>query len=124
MRRRIGHTARRANMQHGERRWTQTQSNDGKVVIAPLGSLEQHGHHLPMLTDTMIITVIARRAEAELVDEALFLPTLWLGASDHHRAMAGTVSASNDRYVGILEDLVESLIGGGFRLIFLLNGHG
>ena len=92
-------------MQLGNRRWTQTASLTNRVVVAPLGSLEQHGHHLPMLTDTMIITEIARRAEGELGDDALFLPALWLGASDHHRAMPGTVSAGNDHYVPILEDI-------------------
>jgi creatinine amidohydrolase len=111
-------------MLHGERRWTQTSSATDKVVIAPLGSLEQHGHHLPMLTDTMIIAEIARRAEQELGDAALFLPTLWVGASHHHLAMPGTVSISNDLYVKVLEDMVESLISAGFRRIFLLNGHG
>lgn len=111
-------------MQHGELRWTQTAANGGKVVVVPLGSLEQHGHHLPMLTDTWIITEVARRAETELKEEALFLPTLWLGASDHHRAYPGTVSAANNHYVLILEDILESLIGAGFRRIFLLNGHG
>lgn len=111
-------------MQLGERQWPQAGQMTGKVVVAPLGSFEQHGHHLPLLTDTLIITEIARRAELVLGDSALFLPTLWLGASDHHRAMPGTVSASNDHYVTILEDILESLIGGGFRRIFLLNGHG
>src|SRR2546421_4444753 len=113
-------------MQHGERRWPQTQEStaQAKVIVAPLGSLEQHGHHLPLLTDTLIITEIARRAEAELGDEALFLPTQWLGASDHHLAFPGTVSAGNDHYVHLLEDIVECLIRAGFRRIFLLNGHG
>jgi creatinine amidohydrolase len=111
-------------MQLGERRWPETGDNVGKVVVAPLGSFEQHGHHLPLLTDTLIITEVARRAEAELGNEAVFLPTLWMGASDHHRAFAGTVSVANDHYVLLLEDLLESLIGAGFRRIFLLNGHG
>ncbi len=111
-------------MHHGERRWVETERDLRKVVVAPLGSLEQHGHHLPMLTDTMIITEIARRAEFELGDEARFLPTLWLGASHHHLAFPGTVSLSNNLYVSVIEDVLESLIGGGFRRIFLLNGHG
>jgi len=111
-------------MKHGEKRWTQTTSHAERVIVAPLGSLEQHGHHLPMLTDSMIISEIARRAEEELGDSALFLPTLWIGASDHHLAMPGTVSIANDHYVRVLEDLIESLIGAGFRRIFLLNGHG
>src|SRR4051812_33746111 len=111
-------------MQHGTQIWTHTANNTDKVIVAPLGSLEQHGHHLPMLTDTMIVSEVARRAEAVLGEEALFLPTLWIGASDHHRAMPGTVSIGNNHYVSVLEDMLESLIGGGFRRIFLLNGHG
>lgn len=111
-------------MLHGENKWIDTAAHSGRVIVAPLGSLEQHGHHLPLLTDTLIISEIARRAATVLGEEALFLPTLWLGASDHHRAFGGTVSAANDHYVKILEDMVESLIGGGFRRIFLLNGHG
>ena len=111
-------------MHLGELRWPETAAHLDRVAVAPLGSLEQHGYHLPMLTDTMIITEIARRAEGELGREALFLPTLCFGASDHHRAMPGTVSIANDHYVKVLEDVVESLIGSGFRRIFLLNGHG
>ena len=60
--------------------WTRYEAklrHDNPVIILPVGSLEQHGHHLPMLTDTMIITEVARRAETALGDEALFLPTLW-----------------------------------------------
>jgi creatinine amidohydrolase len=111
-------------MQFGERRWPQAKELAERVVVLPLGSLEQHGLHLPLLTDTMIISEIAQRAEAELGDTALFLPTLWLGASDHHRGFPGTVSVSNDHYVQIMEDILESLMGAGFRRIFLLNGHG
>lgn len=111
-------------MQYGERRWPETLDSLHRVVVAPLGSLEQHGHHLPMLTDTMIISEVARRAETELDGEALFLPCLWLGASDHHLGFPGTVSASNNHYVMMLEDMLESLIRAGYRRILLLNGHG
>jgi creatinine amidohydrolase len=111
-------------MQLGEFRWTDIEAVAGRVVVLPLGSLEQHGHHLPLLTDTLIGTEIARRAEAEMGTEALFLPTLWVGASDHHRAFAGTVSLSNRVYVTVLIDVLESLIGAGFRRLFLLNAHG
>ncbi len=111
-------------MQLGERNWQEAKDLTKKVVVVPLGSLEQHGHHLPLLTDSLIGTEIARRAEAELGETALFLPMLWVGASDHHRAMPGTVSISNAVYVKVLIDIMESLIGGGFRRIFLLNSHG
>lgn len=111
-------------MHFGEFKWTDIKGQTDKVVVLPLGSLEQHGHHLPLLTDSMIGTEIARRAEAELRDEALFLPMLWVGASDHHRAFPGTVSISNSVYVEVLVDMIESLVAGGFRKIFLLNSHG
>ncbi len=111
-------------MFHGECKWIDSECNADKVVVLPLGSLEQHGHHLPMLTDTMIGAEIARRAELELGSEALFLPTLWIGASDHHQAYPGTVSISNTVYVDVLIDIIESLITAGFRRVFLLNAHG
>ncbi len=107
----------------GERKWTEAGELTDRVVVLPLGSMEQHGQHLPLLTDTMIATEIARRAESELGDMALFLPTLWAGASDHHRRFAGTISIRSESYVRVLADMLESLIDDGFRRIFLLNAH-
>lgn len=111
-------------MQFGERTWKEIEGLTDRVVVLPLASCEQHGHHLPLLTDTMICQEIVSRAETELGDMALFLPTLWLGASDHHRAFPGTVSLSSDVYKQVLMDVLESLIGSGFRRIFLLSAHG
>lgn len=111
-------------MQLGERHWTEVEGLAERVVVLPLGSFEQHGAHLPLLTDTLVCAEIVRRAEAELGDTALFLPPLWVGASEHHRGFSGTVSISNEVYMRVLVDIVESLIGSGFRRIFLLNAHG
>jgi creatinine amidohydrolase len=111
-------------MLYGERIWTEVPDLAQRVVVVPLGSLEQHGYHLPLLTDSMIGAEVARRAEAELGDAALFLPMLWLGASNHHRAFPGTVSVGNTLYTQLLVDVLESLIGSGLRKIFLLNAHG
>ena len=108
----------------GERIWTEVPALTSKVVVVPLGSLEQHGHHLPILTDSMIGGEIARRMEQELGDAALFTPMVWTGASDHHLAMPGTISVSNDVYVKLISDILESLIRAGFRKIFLMNSHG
>lgn len=111
-------------MQLGEQKWIDVPTLTDRVAVVPLGSLEQHGHHLPLLTDSLICEELARRAERELGEEAVFLPLLWIGASDHHRAFPGTVSVSNDVYVQLLINLLESLIGSGFRRILLLNAHG
>lgn len=111
-------------MYYGEKIWTETEGLTGKVVVVPIGSLEQHGHHLPMLTDSMIGAEIARRAETELGDLALFTPMLWVGASDHHLGFPGTISLNNDVYVSVLVNILESLIAAGYRKILLLNSHG
>ena len=108
----------------GNHNWPQTPDLTGKVAVVPLGSLEQHGHHLPLLTDTMTGAEIARRAEEALGDTAVFLPTLYLGASDHHLAFPGTVSLHNQTYPQVISDILESLIGAGFRRVVLLNAHG
>jgi creatinine amidohydrolase len=111
-------------VEYGEHTWKDIENLTDQVVVLPLGSMEQHGHHLPVLTDTMIGSEVIRRAKVEITDEALFLPMLWVGASDHHTTFPGTVSISNDVYVKMLEDIVESLIGSGFRRILMVNAHG
>jgi creatinine amidohydrolase len=111
-------------MRYGENRWPDIPGQADKVVVLPLGSMEQHGRHLPLLTDTIICQEIVRRAEAVLGDEALFLPAVWVGVSEHHRGFPGTVSVRQRTYVRLLSDVMESLVGGGFRRIVLLNAHG
>ena len=76
-------------MEYGERSWKEIGDLSNKVVVLPIGSLEQHGHHLPLLTDSMIGSEIIRRTKIEIGDDALFLPMLWVGASDHHRTFPG-----------------------------------
>jgi creatinine amidohydrolase len=111
-------------MRYEKLAWSEIPAQVGKVVVLPLAALEQHGRHLPMFTDSMIGTEIARRAEMELGDEALFLPMLWIGSSHHHLAFPGTVSIRHQVYVEMITDVVESLISAGFRRILLLSAHG
>lgn len=93
------------------------------TVVLPLGSLEQHGQHLPLLTDSLICEAIARRVEQELPD-VLFLPLFWPGVSEHHRGFPGTISLPNGLYIQVLSNIMECLIQDGFRRIVLLNAHG
>jgi creatinine amidohydrolase len=94
------------------------------VVLIPTGSLEQHGRHLPLLTDSILATAVAEAVEANLPSEILLTPTLWLGASGHHLPFPGSLSAGFDVYIGALIDVCESLIPHGFVKFFALNGHG
>ncbi len=95
-----------------------------RIVVVPLGSMEQHGPHLPVITDTMLLSTVAERIEAELGDAVLMLPTLWLGSSDHHLDFAGAVSVSASLYSRVVRSVAESILKSGFRRILFLNGHG
>src|SRR5437868_3002681 len=95
-----------------------------KVVLAPLGSFEQHGPHLPLTTDTDIIIAIARAVERGLPDIVLCLPTLWIGHSTHHMHFPGTLDIPQMHYIAVIQDLCHSMVSMGARKILLLNGHG
>lgn len=94
------------------------------VVLVPTGSLEQHGQHLPLFTDSLIVTAVAEAIEARIPQSVLLTPTLWLGASQHHLSFAGSLSATFPGYHEALTAIVESLIPHRFRTFFTINGHG
>ncbi|MBW3595907.1 MAG: creatininase family protein [Planctomycetes bacterium] len=113
-------------MHYGDCRWPDIESldKDRVAVVVPIASLEQHGHHLPLLTDTYLATAVAERVHERLGERVLLTPTLWLGASDHHLDFPGTISVPNSLYIEMIKSVVRSLVRAGFRRIFLLNGHG
>ena len=67
-------------MRFGELHHTDIKAQRDRVVLLPVASLEQHGHHLPLLTDSLIGEAIVRGVEAELGEAVLCLPLLWVGA--------------------------------------------
>jgi creatinine amidohydrolase len=98
-------------------------SPDTPVVI-PVAALEQHGHHLPVFTDSMLLGEIIRRVSHPLSDRVLFAPLTWLGNSDHHLDFPGTLSAPPRLYLDLLVSLGATFLGHGFRRIVFVNGHG
>jgi creatinine amidohydrolase len=95
-----------------------------KIVVLPLGSFEQHGPHLPLTTDTDIVTAVARGIERKRPDHILCLPTLWPGHSTHHLFFPGTLSVSQMPYLQLVIELCRSIVNFGAKKVFLLNGHG
>jgi creatinine amidohydrolase len=94
------------------------------VFLTPTGSLEQHGPHLPLFTDSFIATAVAEAVEKNLPNKVVLTPPLWMGASGHHLKFPGTISASFETYEGAIISLAESLLPHGFRKFYFLNGHG
>ena len=99
-------------------------SRTDTVVLAPIAACEQHSHHLPTYTDTILVTAVAEGVEQRLAERVLLLPTLWLGASHHHLPFGATLSLDADRHADVLCDLLTPLLEDGYRRVMFLNGHG
>ncbi len=97
---------------------------DKIVVVAPIAACEQHSLHLPVFTDTILVTGVAEGLERQLPDKVLLLPTLWFGASHHHLQFGGTLSATVDLHIQMVSELLIPLLQDGHQRILVLNGHG
>lgn len=93
------------------------------IAVLPVGSIEQHGPHLPVDTDASIASALAESV-AERAEDALALPVLPYGYAPHHEGSAGTLSLSSETYLGVVRDLLRSLDEAGFRRVVVLNAHG
>src|SRR3954447_9429731 len=96
------------------------------LAMLPIGSLEQHGPHLPVITDTASASAAAIRAARLVADEmpVLVLPGLWTGMSEHHLPFGGTISLNFSELRGVLSGVVRSLRAIGFARLLIVNGHG
>jgi creatinine amidohydrolase len=96
------------------------------VVMIPIASLEQHGPHLPLLTDTIQAEEIARRAAARA--QVLYTPTVWMGYSPQHMydpgAGTGTITIRPHLLLELWYDIGRSLIHHGFNKLVFVNNHG
>jgi creatinine amidohydrolase len=93
-------------------------------VVFPVAALEQHGAHLPLFTDSMLLGEVIRRTAERLSTQVLFAPLMWLGNSDHHLDFAGTLSAAPRTYLDLLAGLAENFLQHGFKRLVFINGHG
>ena len=97
------------------------------LIILPVGSTEQHGHHLPVDVDSRLATLLAEQA-AQKVNAAkkirvLVAPTIHYTEVETFKEFPGTIGISLDTEIRLLQDVVRSFITNGFHNILILNGH-
>ncbi|WP_073758996.1 creatininase family protein [Streptomyces sp. CB03234] len=92
------------------------------VALLPIGSFEQHGPFLPLMTDTVIACAIAREVAA--VHPVHLLPPVTISCSHEHAAWPGTVSISAATLYAVVRDIAGSLRRSGIENLVLVNGHG
>src|ERR1041385_297191 len=93
-------------------------------IVFPVAAIEQHGHHLPVATDSMLLGEVVRRAHLLTGDKILYAPLQWLGHSDHPLHFFGTLTAQQRAYIDLLGRLIDNAVTHGFKRIVFMNGHG
>lgn len=93
-----------------------------RVAVLPIGSFEQHGAHLPLITDTVVACAITDRVAAAY--DLFLLPPVTISCSHEHSAWPGTVSISHTTLTAMITDILASLRRSGIDWLALVNGHG
>lgn len=99
-------------------------SERGKVILMPIGHTEQHGFHLPLSVDTIIIDAIAQGTTKTIPDKAYTLPVMPYGVSTHRSSFAGTMNAGGRAFEDFWVAVVDALVARGFDRFYLMSGHG
>jgi creatinine amidohydrolase len=94
------------------------------VCILPIGSVEDHGKHLPLDVDNFLISTVCDELAERIPDEVLILPLVPYGFEDHHMSFPGTITIRSEHLEAFVLDITLSLAEHGFRKILLADGHG
>src|SRR5688572_15201282 len=94
-----------------------------RTVVSAAGSMEQHGPHLPLQTDTLLGTFLVG-AIVERLPGVLQGPTIPFGVSEHHMPFAGTITLDNEAFKTVVRQYAESLASHGFETIVIVPSHG
>lgn len=108
--------------------WKQVDAlpRENTLLILPTAAIEQHGHHLPLATDTLINNLLLGKAlERVPADVSIYaLPPVCYGKSNEHLGYPGTLSVSAQTFMAVVRDLGASIAAGGFKKVVLYNTHG
>lgn len=99
-------------------------SERGKVILIPIGHTEQHGFHLPLSVDTIIIDSIARGTVSRVPTRSFALPVMPYGVSTHRSSFAATMNAGGRAFEDFWLAVIDVLVARGFDRFYLMSGHG
>jgi creatinine amidohydrolase len=100
--------------------WLQNEENP--VIIIGIGSIEQHGPHLPLGMDSLAVKAVVHRIASRT--NSVCVHPCWPGYSPHHMGFPGTITFSWETLLGVLMDTIGSLAYHGIKRFVIMNGHG
>ncbi len=95
-----------------------------KVILIPIGHTEQHGYHLPLSVDTVIIDAIAKGTVGRVPTRSWALPVMPYGVSTHRSSFAATMNAGGRAFEDFWVAVIDVLAARGFDRFYLMSGHG
>jgi len=95
-----------------------------KTILLPIGSTEQHGHHLPLDVDNFLARGMCLAAAQLAPRELLVMPTIPYGYNEHAQDFPGTIHVTYHHFIEYCVDVVKSVAYAGFDRIVIIDGHG
>jgi creatinine amidohydrolase len=99
-------------------------SKQNRVVILPVGMIEDHGPHLPINSDALTVREICERVGRRIPDRVVIFPTLPYAFSPHHMDFPGPLTIRGNLLTEVVYDICLSAIRHGFKRLIIVNGHG
>lgn len=106
--------------------WTEARdrAEQGAVIVIPVAAIEQHGYHLPIDTDNVLVEHVTEEAARRSDGLVLTAPMIHYGFNEHNMGFPGTINIRENVFIDFCYDVAHSFVRQGFDRIVFVNGHG
>src|SRR5438874_1911304 len=106
--------------------WTEVRERaaQGAVIVIPVAAIEQHGYHLPIDTDNVLVEHVTEEAARRSNGGILTAPMIHYGFNEHNMGFPGTITIRETVFIDFCYDVAHSFVRQGFDRIVFVNGHG
>ncbi len=106
--------------------WTEARerAKQGSVIVIPVAAIEQHGYHLPIDTDNVLVEHVTEEAARRSDGLILTAPMIHYGFNEHNMGFPGTINIKETVFIDFCYDVAHSFVRQGFDRIIFVNGHG
>ncbi len=106
--------------------WTEVRDRaaQGAVIVIPVAAIEQHGYHLPIDVDNVLVEHVTEEAARRSEGRLLTAPMIHYGFNEHNMGFPGTITVRETVFMDFCYDVAHSFVRQGFDRLIFINGHG